>query len=554
MPWKGPDERANFPTLGWQVGEWIEEHCAIPDREDAGDSFLLTNEQWEFLAYHYRLDPGRERFAYERGSQLLRPQKWGKAPLSAAMICAEAAGPVLFDGWDAAGDPVGKPWPTPWIQCVACSEDQVANVWRVLIPMITLGSLDADIPDTGDTRVNLPSGGRIEPVTAAARSRFGQRVTFAVMDETHLWTEGNGGWRLAETLGRNLAGTAGRWVETSNAFDPVENSVAQRTFELKAPGVYKDDADPPAGSVRNKEERRRVLRAVYGDSVRSALNPRGWIDLDRIDVEIEALLEHDPAVAERYFLNRKLASEGAAFNFEHFKTLKSSHKPAAHSVVVIGVDGARREDALAIVATDVKSGFMWPLGIWERPEHAPDTYEHPANEVDGAMQEAFDRFNVWRVYIDDQWIDHLVELWANRWGDKRIKAWHTNRQQQIAWAVREFEQAIGAGDVSHDGSPVFVEHVRNARKRALTVRDDHERFMHTLSKDSIRSPRKIDAAMAAVLSWKARGDCIEAGVVWMGENTAPEPDPEPERWVPGRALPAEALTGVGSYGPMGPMS
>jgi hypothetical protein len=46
---------------------------------------------------------------------------------------------------------------------------------------------------------------------------------------------------------------------------------------------------------------------------------------------------------------------------------------------VIGVDGARFADALGIVATDVESGFQWPLGVWERPESsAPDDYEHPA--------------------------------------------------------------------------------------------------------------------------------------------------------------------------------
>jgi hypothetical protein len=36
---------------------------------------------------------------------------------------------------------------------------------------------------------------------------------------------------------------------------------------------------------------------------------------------VEALLEHDPAQAERFFLNRKIAMEGAAFDIEQIKTL-----------------------------------------------------------------------------------------------------------------------------------------------------------------------------------------------------------------------------------------
>jgi hypothetical protein len=42
----------------------------------------------------------------------------------------------------------------------------------------------------------------------------------------------------------------------------------------------------------------------------------------------------------------------------------------------------------------------------------------------------------------------------------------------------------------------------------LTVLDDNEKPMHTLGKDSWRSPRKIDGAMAAVLAWEARGDAL----------------------------------------------
>jgi hypothetical protein len=118
---------------------------------------------------------------------------------------------------------------------------------------------------------------------------------------------------------------------------------------------------------------------------------------------------------------------------------------------------------------------------------------------------------VWRAYCDPHWIEGLIEGWQNRYGDKRVVQWLTNRPRPVAWAIRNFEQAIAAGDLSHDGDDTFVAHVRNARRRKLTVLDDKERPMHTLSKDSVRSLRKIDAAMAAVLSWEARGDCIAGG-------------------------------------------
>jgi hypothetical protein len=160
---------------------------------------------------------------------------------------------------------------------------------------------------------------------------------------------------------------------------------------------------------------------------------------------------------------------------------------------------------------------------------------------------------VWRLYADDQYIGPLIERWQNRFGQRRCVVWHTNRPRPIAWAVRAYEEAVAAGDVSHDGDETFVAHVRNARRRKLTVLDDKERQMHTLSKDTILSPRKIDAAMAAVLSWEARSDCIAMGAVDLGPEAEPEKPPAPpDRYQPDHAPAAFALalTGAPDTGPM----
>lgn len=517
MPWRGAETPGEFPTLGYVVADLIEEACVIPDRQHAGQPFVLTDEMLRFLLWHYRIDPATGRFVFDRGSQFTRPQKYGKGPFSAAIAIAEAhpEGPVLFDGWDAAGEPVGKPWATPHIQITAVSEDQTDNVWRALQPMIELGALAGDIPDTGLTRINLPSGGLIEPVTASARSRLGQRVTFSVQDQTESWLARNGGHDLAYNQRRGIAGMGGRFLSTPNAWDPTEDSVAQRLGESQAPGVYHDDVDPGAGSVRNRQDRRKMLRKVYGDS---ATKPRPdaawepWVDLDRIDSEIVALLEEgEAAQAERWFLNRKQAGESAAFSSERIGELARPREVPDGALIVVGVDGARFADALAIVATHVPSGYQWPIGIWERPKDALDDYEHPAEEIDGAMIDVFARWDVWRAYVDPQYIDHLLDRWQGRWGDRRVLPWYTNRPKQACWMVRNYTTAINAGDMSHDGDAVFMTHLRNARKRRETVRDDRGLAMHTIAKDGKNSPRKIDAAIAGALSWEARGDAIADG-------------------------------------------
>jgi hypothetical protein len=336
-------------------------------------------------------------------------------------------------------------------------------------------------------------------------------VTFLGQDQTESWTKASGGRAVADTQRRNVAGMGGRFVETCNAWDPAQDSVAQQTSEAKEHGVYLDDVDPGTGSIRNKRERRKMLRKVYGDSAGKS----GWVDLDRIESEIEALLTRDPAQAERYFLNRKRASEDAAFDPEQIDQLGEAKHVEDGALVVLGIDGARFVDAIAVVGTEIESGHQFTVGIWERPQDAPDTYEHPWGEIDGAVSEVFERLEVWRAYVDPQYIEDWLSTWQGRYGEKRVLAWRTNRPRQIADAVRNYHDAMAgeSPDLSHDSDETFVRHLKNARKQMLNVRDDKGRLMHTISKDRHDSPHKMDGAMAGVLSWEARGDAIAAGAL-----------------------------------------
>jgi hypothetical protein len=521
VPWRGPEVPGEFPTLGYQIADWIEARCAIPDREMVGEPFLLTDEQLRFLLNFYRLDPLTGQFAFFRGGQLTRPQKWGKGPLAAAVICAEAQGPVLPDGWDADGEPVGKSWATPLVQVTAVSEDQTDNVYSALLPMIELGALRGEIEDTGLGRINLPGGGKIEPVTASAVSRLGQRVTFAVQDQTESWLVSNKGRKLADNQRRGLAGMGGRWLSTPNAWDPTENSVAQYTAENEIDGVYHDDVEPPDTlSIRNKAERHRALRIVYGDAIAGTRDGhrgvvRAWINPDRIDSEIVALMNRDPAQAERWFLNRKQSPEGKAFSGDKWDELASDYRPKDGALIVLAADGARFEDDLAVIATEVETGFQWPVGIWHRPENADDNYEHPMDEVDGAVSEAVDSFKVWRIYIDPGSatgnIEPLVEKWQGRWTDRHVIRWLMSRPKQTAFAVSNFTAAINTGTVSHNGDESFAEHVKNAVRWKVSALDDEGRRLYVIGKDRPGSPNKIDGAAAGVLSWEARGDAVAAG-------------------------------------------
>lgn len=521
MPWRGAEYPGEFPSLGWEVARWIQDHCAQPDRHQAGEPFRLTDEQLELLVWEYRLwpdatvDPEKPSAPFRFNGQVwVRPQKWGKGPLTAADICAQAQGPVLFAGWDADGEPVGRPWPTPHIQITALSEDQTDNVWRVLLPMIEYGDLAADVPDTGLTRINLANDGIIEPTTAAATSRLGQRVTFVVQDETHSWTKRNGGHRLADTQRRNLAGTGGRWVATTNAFDPNEDSVAQSDIEHTPDDVHVDYPTPLAGSWGNRRDRRRILRHAYRGAP--------WVDLDRIEADCDRLAaKGDPGQAERFFGNRIVAAADAAFDSRRWAELtRPGHRIPAGRVVTLGFDGARRRDSTGIVVTDVASGHQVVAAVWERPAHLhdDDQWEISDRAVDEAMGECFDTWEVWRAYCDPPYWESAVDRWTARFEDRkgraRVVAWWTNRKRPMAYALRAYRQAMTDGELTHDGDPTFAAHIGHARRiTQTTMLDDEGHPLWLIAKDRPASPRKIDLAMAGCLSWEARGDAIAAGAL-----------------------------------------
>jgi hypothetical protein len=512
MPWRGPEHPGEFPTLGWLVGEWIEGHCVVPDGDDIGTPYLLTDEMWTFLAWHYRLrseatEEGWRSAWHYRRSQLVRPQKWGKGPLTCAMVCAEAAGPVRFAGWDADGEPIGRAWETPWIQIAATSEDQTDNVYRALVPMIDEGPLADLIPDTGETRINVPGGGRIEPVTSSGRARLGQRITFAVQDETHSWLEANGGWKLAETQRRNLSGTGGRAVETTNAWDPSEQSVAQRTAEASVKDVYRDHRVPAPASLANKRERHKALRHAYGDS---SVLVGGWVDLDRIDGELVEIAEKDPAQAERFYLNRIVAGTGAFIDGDRWDLRSQPQEVEPQALVTLGFDGSDIDDWTGIRLETLDGYQFTPLygpdrrpTVWNPAEWGGQV---PRLEVMAAFDEIFTVFSVVRAYLDPPYWESECDTLAEKHGEKVVTRWYTNRIAQMHGAAERLATDVTKQDSTfrHDGCQWAGQHIRNMRKGARPA------GRYVLKKAS--ESQKIDIGMSSILAHEAAGDAIAAGL------------------------------------------
>lgn len=528
---------------------WIEAHCVIPDGFRAGAPFRLYDFQLDYFGAFYTVKgtakwiPERpilaSAFTYARGI-LVGPQKLGKGPHTAAHTCLEGVGPALFAGWAAPGDgyvcdgistacscgweyeyepgePMAMAWRTPLIQITAYSQEQTDNIYDALRPMIELGPLGDVIRKTGESFMRLPGGGRIDTVTSSAKSRLGQRVTFAPQDEVGLWTKENKMRDVADTQYRGLAGMGGRASLTTNAWNPAENSVAQQEYESSAKDIYRQFIQPPAHlSYRNKVERRRIHRFVYGEAITSR---GGHIDLDSIESEASKLLARDPAQAERFYGNRIVHGQGAWMPEGLWKaTERPTRKPPRPKTEVCGgFDGSESNDWTAIRLRTLDGFRFTPTyGPDKRPTAwNPDEWggSIPRGEVNAAWDELAHRYKLIRVYCDPRDWQSEIGDWALQHGSDVFLEWATYRVTAMHDALERALTDLVGGRSKHDTCPFTEVHVGNAVK----VARPGQRYI--LAKPS--DHQKIDLAMADVLCHEAGEDARNDPKVMWGKPKTP---------------------------------
>lgn len=506
----------DLPTLGPDVLAWGETELIQPDGDDAGEPWQWRDSQARFLCWWYVVDDGGE-FVFRRG-QIVLPKGTGKSPLAGGVSCCELAGPVRFGGWD--GDlPIAIPHASPHVQLAAVSRDQTDNTMSVVVAMLREAKETGAIPglDAGVTRVKTRNG-LLQPVTASAPSREGGRTTAAILDETHLWTPQNGGVRLAAVIRRNLAKMRGRSLETTNTWTPGAGSVAEATSEtadkaaageLRQTGILRWHPSEDVEDLSDEPALRGALGRLYVDAP--------WVDIDRIVAEIYDPATH-PSDSRRFYLNQVSTADDAwVAQHEWAGRLDNDKFITDNDAVTLGFDGSRSRargitDATALIGCRVADGHLFEIEVWEQPEGpVGENWQVPTTLVDAAVRDAFGSYNVVGFYADPAKWETYIAAWEAAYGTRlKVKAsrehpvewWMTGgRSGLIVRALEQFHNAIVDGELTHDGAYHLSQHVLNARRRPSQAGLQ-------IAKDHPDSPRKIDAAIAAVLAWQARLDAL----------------------------------------------
>lgn len=550
---KGPDYRIPPRTrsLGYLGMWWIEQHCVVPDGETAGDPFVPTLDHRVWLANWYEVRPSAKRgelnqaFRHRTGAWIAA-QKVGKSPGVAAETCLEFVGPALFDGFAVEGDcyacadfgcpcggvyfyevgePKGRPWPTPRIQLAAVVEDQVENTWGALIPMIDNGPLANVIPKTGEAFIRHPNrnrDSRVEIVTSKADGKLGARISKGNCDETGLWTDANSMKKFIRTLQRGAAGMGGRVSQSSNPFAPDENSVLQDTYESKRPDVLKHYFPPPAHlDFRLKKDRTEIFRWNYASSP--------WVDQRSIEAEAVAMMETNPAEAERFFGNRIVAGSGSWMDMSKWIPLGRDGRDGRPEPITVkprtkvcfGFDGSDNNDHTGIRLETLDYHQFTPVygekraRTYWRPQDWNGKIPH--SEVNAAVSELAREFEIVRAYCDPMFWETDIDNWAAEYGDKVFLKWPTNRIKPMHESLERFRTDVYNPDsgFSHDADPDVETHMRNAIIRARNVDKLTGIRQYILGKPA--DHQKFDLTMSSVLAHEAVADAIADGALTVTE-------------------------------------
>lgn len=467
-------------SLGWRVLAW----CGKWLRDKHGNPWQFTPEQTRFILWYFSVEEDGS-FTYH-SAVLQRLKGWGKDPVAACLAMAACFAEVTFDHWD--GDrPVGREEPNAWVQIVAVSQEQTKNTMKLfpsLVPAetrlrygIQIGKLN--VYGLGDTR-------QIEAVTSSPLAIEGGRPTQTIRAETQNWNSSNGGHEMAGAMEGNAAkseGGAARMLDICNAYRPDEDSVGQRAREAwestqgdeadeserqdnsAMVGVLYDSLEAPPEAPLTADAAPEVLRAIRGDSVWLDTKPGGRI------VKSILNLQNPPSESRRKWYNQIGASEEAWVSPIEWDLCADPRELVDCDRVVLFFDGSKSDDATALVGCRLEDGYVFRVGIWERPPKT-DHWIVDRDDVNLRVEKAFDMWDVVGLWgdpsdaRDDDTGGAVLGAVPRRVGSQV--------QEAASVAGREVRGRCASGDVGHavSGASEAVRracrtlHVRRPRRAA----------------------------------------------------------------------------------------
>ncbi len=170
---------------------------------------------------------------------------------------------------------------------------------------------------------------------------------------------------------------------------------------------------------------------------------------------------------------------------------------AAGEPVVLAFDGSFSNDSTALVGCTIPKSdndlpHLFVVQVWEK-DNDP-AWRVNRDDVDAAVHDAFKRMNVIELACDPYGYRAEIAKWSRRYGGTTVIEYPSYVISRMAPSTDALATAVKEQQVTHDGNKTMAAHVAHARAKSTQLGD-------VITKDRRMSPRKIDAAVCAVMAF-----------------------------------------------------
>lgn len=324
---------------------------------------------------------------------------------------------------------------------------------------------------------------RLIPLPADPAALHGHDPSLLVVDELHVVTREV--WEAATSVAGKRAESLTFAISTpSTSPDCVMWSLVEHGREGGDPAFYLKEFAAPDGCPIDDRVAWRIANPALSDA-------EPFLAEDAMTAVMKTLRE---PVFRQLRLGQWVTGSESWLPFGAWRDLASPREVGRREKVVLAFDGSASGDSTALIGCTVgPDPYVWVEGLWEAPTPYRAGWRVPRSDVDKAVDEAFHRYNVVELAADPWGWRSEIEAWAKRHGERRVIEFNTGAMQRMAPATDRLFQAVVSGDISHDGDERMASHFDHAIARPTPMGD-------LVSKDKRNSPRKIDAAVAAIIA------------------------------------------------------
>lgn len=400
-----------------------------------------------------------------RNALVSLPRGNGKSALAAALALAE-----MFVGPDSAE-----------VLCVASDMRQAMIVLRMAKRMVELNPDLEERVQVYSDKLYLPENDALLlPLPAEPGALHGHDPSLLIVDELHVVTQDV--WEAVTSVSGKRPESLTLAISTpASSPDSVMWQLVEHGRSGDDPAFYFREYAAPEGCAVDDRKAWRI-----GNPALACKRP--FLSEDGLEAVRRTISE---ARFRQLRLGQWVTGVEAWLPWGAWDACALDRTAQPRERVVLSFDGSASGDSTALVGCTL-DGHIWIEGIWENP--GDPRWRVPREDVTRAVDVAFTKYDVAELACDPWGWRSEIEDWAKRHGEKRVIEWNTAHAARMAPATDRLYQAVVTNQVTQDGDPRLAAHIAHCVAKRTPMGD-------LVSKDKRGSPRKIDAAVAAIVAY-----------------------------------------------------